>query len=329
MDIWNDIRERAYNNVEPTAPPDSSLITPEAGQQPEETPNETPVSEPTPFVLFDSPPETFEDVSELDWYKQRYSEAAQKLSDPQFYDSILERYGEQILKREQEAEEIIASFKALKTNPRDFVRQYYPESLAEIGISPVLSPEEMQEKIKSDLASEFGEDYESMYDEKDLAPWKGQTFSRRIYDRGNELYDRYKSENARSQEIFDGYAKKVAEGKNPLSDETAKKFIDEQYEQHFKSDGIARSDYDAFVDELKTKELTIRDMWKLRNYESDIEKARKEGLEEGRRSVTNDIRRVALPKSPDTVKPKEASSKQVDDFVSKRQKAGDFMIYPY
>lgn len=332
MDIWNginrDMSASMQNTVEPTTVDptvtDSGSLENAETAQPSEQASQQEQKQESPS-FFEPMPEKFESTEEeLSWLRERYGMVQQKLNSDEYYNQIFEKYEEQILKREQEAEEIINTHKALKSNPKEYVRQYFPEALAELGVSPVMSDDEIANKIKTDLAKEFGEDYEQMYNESDMAPWKGKTLSRQIYERGNELHDIYSKQNARSKQIFDDYARKVANGQNPISDEAIKDSIEKQYSE-FEKIGVPRAEYDAFVEELKTKDITFLDLWKLRNYEKEIENARKQGIEEGRRGVTSNFTKAAQPASPRQAEPEKRKTEE-SDFVSRRKSRGEFIV---
>lgn len=297
-----------------------------AVEQPEMLQEQPKTDEPSPFTLGDdfAPPEKFEEgTDELGWYKEKYNALHKGLTDPAFYDRVMEQYGEKILAKEAEAEKIKETWAAIQKNPRDYIRQHFPESLAELGISPVMSAEELTSSVDAKLKAEFGENYRDLYNVEDLAPWKGETLTRQIYNRGQELHNELSQQNSKNKEIFEGYTKKVAEGASPVSEEQTRKYIEDNYKD-FEKAGIDRSTYDSFVQELEKAPMPgLMEFYKLKNYEQTMENARKMGYEEGRKAALQNIERAAQPNFRQDPAPVQQKSDRVyDDHYMKMMKSG-------
>jgi len=276
-------------------------------------------------------PESFEKPEdELSWYKNNYQKIYGSITSQDFYNKVFEQYKDQILSQEEEAEQIRQTYLSLKNNPKDYIRQYFPETLAEIGVQPVMSDEEITSKVDEGLKEKFGENYRDLYSAEDLAPFKGRTLSRQIQEHGDLLHKQYNEQNERNRSLFEEYRSKLASPQSqqaPLTDEDAQKYIDEQYE-HVKDFGITKEEYGEFVESLKSYQPTVKDFYRMKNFDNLLEQARKSGIEEGKKSVTANIGRAAhrATAEPKPVTP-PASSSEMEDFFTKQLKKGNLIPF--
>jgi hypothetical protein len=298
---------------EPEIPQDEGVqAEPEAPQEPY-----------NPFIseAFKAP-EAFESPEEeREWYRNKFNELQGTLTKKEFYETLFDSYRDQFLSKEEESKQILETYKALKTNPREYIRQHFPESLAEIGISPVMKDEEVADAVDKRLQQEFGEDYKNLYNTEDLAPFKGNTLTRQIFNRGNELHAEFQKQNEKSKQIFSEYTAKVAQGQKPIDDSAVSDYIDKEYsklEQH----GVSREDYDAFISELKDFYPTVEDFWKMKNVNSLVEKARKEAYEEGKKAAFGGISKIASSVKPEAAPKNSTSEKAYEDWTKAQLKKG-------
>lgn len=278
-----------------------------------------------------TPPSEFESPEmESNWYKQKFEELSGALSSEKFYDTLFEAYKDQLLAKEQEVEEVLTTHRALKENPRDYIRQFFPESLAELGISPVMKDEEIASSVDQALQKEFGADYKNVYNVEDLAPFKGNTLTRQIFNRGNELHDQFSKLNEKNRQIFEDYTAKVAKGEKPIDDAQAEDYINEQYST-LEKQGVSRADYDAFIQELKSYHPTVEDFWKLKNLDKTVEAVKKQAYEEGRKAALSNINKVAMPGNP-TRQPENSPKKngsEYEDWTKRQLQKGMGFVTDY
>lgn len=330
MDIWKSMYDGGAGEQvdQPVEPKDdtvdttqeSGVIDDENAQQAQEVSTD---AEPyNPFISEAlKMPESFDDQEqELEWLRTKYSELHGQLTNKEFYDKLYETYRDQFIAREEEAQQILQTHKALKENPREYIRQFFPETLAELGVSPVLKDEEVAAEVDKALQKEFGEDYKNLYDPNDLAPFKGNTVTRQIFNRGNELHAEFQKQNEKNRQIFDNYTAKVAQGKQPIDEAAVSDYLDSEYAK-LEKQGLSREDYDTFVQELKEYHPTVEDFWKMKNVDKLVEKAKQEAFEQGKKATLKGISAITSPAKREPASEK-TSSQAYEDWTKAQLKKG-------
>lgn len=296
-----------------------------AGQEPNA--NEPQGAEPSSrfFDLGDDfrAPESFENPEdELNWYKQKYETVYNNFTSEDFYQKIVDNYKEVILSKAEEAEKIKETYTALQKNPKEYIRQFFPESLAEIGVSPVMDDNEMSMTVDKKLKEEFGENYADMYNVNDLAPFKGNTFSRQVQSRGDAIYAELQKQNEKNRTIFENYTKNIVDGREPASEERIKNYVESQYVE-FEKSGMDRADYDTFVSELSGYVPTMKDVYLMKNLPVVHQIGYDEGYEAAKKEFTKNVGRIATKvTAPQTVKGTTGDARAYEDFISKATKNG-------
>lgn len=292
---------------------------PDTSTAPEES-NFVPIIDPTLKA-----PEQFESgEQELEWYKTQYNSMYNTLNSKELYDKIAENYKDLLLQQEQEVEKIKETYKALQSNPKDFIRQYYPETLSELGISPVKNTDEISSEVDAKLKQEFGEDYKNMYDPNDLAPFKGDNFTRRVYDRGMEIHKQLSAENEKNKEILSTYTSKVAQGVNPVTEAQKNEYFESEFAKLSKQ-GVTKEEFDSFVKELESDAFqpTLELFWKLKNSDKLIAEAKQQGYEEGKKSIMQNVRKAATPVVSHTQKQSPPTNpKDYEDWTKRQLQKG-------
>lgn len=236
-------------------------------------------------------PETFEnEQAELNFYRAKYGELQSELSSEQFMDKIWDAYGQQIMQREEQLREMSDHIRAMQNNPREYIKQYFPEKLAEAGISPVLTNEEINTKVEEQLAAEFGPDWKNLYSAGDLV--SPLSYSSQVLKRSMDIQKEWQDRNTQSEKFFNEYTQKLANNQEPVKEIDEKKILDEAYTQLSTEYKIDQKGFDEFVDRMKNFNPTYSDWYKLANMNKFIEDARKAGIEEGKKAMASQIGKV-------------------------------------
>lgn len=268
-------------------------------------------------------PESFDNTeSELEWYKEKYNNVVNNFTSEDFYNKVFENYKDLMLAKMQDADRMKETYEALQRNPKEFIRQYFPESLAEIGVTPVMDDNELSATVDRRLKEEFGDNYSDLYNVNDLAPFKGNTLSRQIQTRGDAIYAELVKQNDKNREIFENYTKNIVAGREPVSEERIKNYVEEQYQEFAKS-GMDRENYDAFVSELNGYVPTMQDVFLMKNVPLVHKIGYEDGYEAAKKEFAKNVSRISTKvDAPANKQPTIQTGSGYEDYISKATKNG-------
>ena len=276
--IQNDDTQNSTQDVEPTN-----------GQNVAEMPE---IEQNQELGMFDIPNE-FKDTTEaLSWYADRFEQVKQtygSINPEEIQRQIFEEQSQSVA---QEIEGFKIMYQALKNNPEEFVMQYIPEVLAKHGIEPVLSSDQMADKIEARMRNEFGDDYKMKYNANDLID--PRSLSNSILMRQQQLYQDYTAMNQANQQRLGEWNQNLAQGRSNLApnQEYSREQVIEnakQYYPEFEAKGFSTEDYDQFVAEAVDHKMTMDDVHKVLYFDGYMQIAYEKGLEEGKSGIYNKI----------------------------------------
>jgi hypothetical protein len=278
----------------------------------EETPMDTPledapIDQPDTTIQSDeisdydayfSRPENFEnETSALNWYQERFSKLEQML-DPnnQYLQEYIQEQAQTMIKqKELEIESYGEMFQALRANPKMFMMQYMPEALAEHGISPVLTNEQILQKVQETLMQEYGNDYHLRVNMNEMLIPGSQ--ASQVWIRQQELTKHYQDMNSKNQEVMNNWNKSLAAGKTPISaneleqnPEQYQRLLDESYEKDFQTRGFTKDEFMHVVNQAKDYKLTMTDVERIINFETYVRAAYEQGIKHGTGNVYNKVK---------------------------------------
>lgn len=263
-------------------------------------------------------PEDFENdpVKELNWYKNRVETLRNAYNDL-YVDRPQEHINQLLEQTSNEIEGFKIAFNALKTNPEEFVMQYMPELLAKHGLSPVLSEDQILNKVHEQLVKEFGEDYRNRYDPSELIDMR--SFSAQMLNKQNQLYGEYAELNKRNAEIATKWNENINEkGTNFQTQEQAQFNVQEIAEKHygeFEQLGFNREEYNSFIEAAQQQDLTMQDIHKVVYFDGYMQVAYEKGLEEGRKNIYNKLKSENNAQPVDANQHVESTPKPNQNFV--------------
>lgn len=284
--------------------------------------------------IADNNGDTVDNVEQgAEYWQQKYKELEGSLASEEFVQKFLETYEETLASREQEVEAFKDHLKAFRTNPKEYLKQYFPEYFEAIGIPQIYSVEEIDTMVANKMTEEFGENWEDAYNPKEIIR-KG-SLSAKMNQRYEALYKEFQSQNEMAEQKRLEYTKQLASGKKeepkaPEIDQEAyaenlSNLLTETYEKELAPMGVTEDEFLAFVEECQTYQPTVMDIWKMKNLQKEVEKAKKAGYEEGRRSLSKDMQAAGKLKAvKEEFKP--AVPQSADDELSwydkQKRKAG-------
>lgn len=214
------------------------------------------------------------------WYKDKYKEMATYANTDEFKNSLLTKYQEDLINAQSDADKIGEAARALMNNDKRYLLQYFPEKLAELGIEPTLSPNEIASMVEQTMKQEFDENYKDIFDSKHLLDPTSK--SAQIYTRSQELLKYYNEINEQRKEAFKSYQTETKHGVKPQVTR------EEIYEQV--KDKLAKEDFDSTMDYVvnNADSWTVMDLRKIMTYDTDIQKS----YEQGKADAIRELKRV-------------------------------------
>jgi len=200
---------------------------------------------------------------------------------------------------------------AFTQNPKEYLIQFYPEKLAEIGIQPVMSGEQIENAIDEKLKQEFGEDYKSQWDPNELLDINSITS--RILFRKNELYQHYMDINRKNEEILANWNKNLAEGRSNIQEygnqgTNIVEEINRQYKDKFLNEyQFSEEDYNKFIEDMQNRTLTMEDMHRVVYFDGYMRLAYERGLEDAKKGV---YKKLAAENQGEIVNPTKRTQEQ-------------------
>ena len=312
------------NNEPVQSPTDETPPAPDSTEvQSSEQESTTETSTPTNYGLLGEdyiPPETFENENaELEFYRSRYAPLINELSSENFVNKLQEAYGSKLIEYEDELKQMSTHIKAMQNNPREYIKQYFPEKLAEIGVIPTLSEEEITKRIDQDLRQEFGDDYEQMYVPGDVV--KPTSFSAKVMVRSMQLQKDYAEKNIESEKFYKEYNDKLASNVVPAQQVDEQKILDDAFKELSETVSIKKEDFDSFVGEMKNKQLNFTDFYRVVNFDKLIKQAEERGFAEGKKTTSKAINQTGKIIAANGQVSKDNLGDTPDDKLSREVKA--------
>jgi len=231
-------------------------------------------------------PEEFQSVEEeLNWYRDAYDKLIILPTD----ETVKEMYsgakgeGEKQSYTDQEIQEYKAIKEALDGNPETAFKMYFGKDLVNRGHLPYITVSEGKDYISGKLSERFGEDYDLKYDADEAA--KKGTYSNRLLQYHEELQQQVLNHNAEVDKM---------KASMP-SQADIQQQIEEAYDAEFK-DIMTREEYNAFIKEMTGYKGTVKDLYRMKYYDRDVEEAKKAGIEEGKKQLLEGLRRSGTAK---------------------------------
>lgn len=220
------------------------------------------------------------------------------LSSGQYEQEIRDYQERRVQEINQELEDFGIAYQALRSNPRDFMIQYLPEVLMEFGISPVMSQEQIAQKVQESLQQAYGQDYRGRIDPNEL--FVPGSYSSMVYQHQQNLYQQYAEQNRKNEELQRNWGSMVANGQintqaqmQPQQEMSPEQHINtlvEQYQEMWQPLGFSEEEYVDFVSRANQVQMTPHEVHKVVYFENYLSEAYKQGLEEGKRGMYNQIR---------------------------------------
>jgi len=232
-------------------------------------------------------PEKFENIDqEIAWYRERFETLSKELnpSSELIKEFAQPHVDEYIKQQEQEIQGFAEMKRALDVNPRAFLMQYIPEALAELGISPIMSDNEIMENILKDMQKQFGEDYKERFDNRDVID--PRTESAQMWLQMEKLKSEYINLNNRNTEILNKWNSNVISKEvQAPSNEDQMRFIESSYKEQFEPLEIPKEEFNATIEWAKqAPPITTLDVYKLKNFDSLLKEAYNSGMIEGKQT---------------------------------------------
>ena len=210
-----------------------------------------------------------------------------------------QQYRQQRLQEiDQELQDFSIAYKALQSNPKDFLVQYLPEVLMEYGISPVMTQAEIGQRVQDNLKQMYGEDYQQRVDPAEM--FTPGSYTSMVYQSQQQLFQQYANQNAQNEEIVKNWGQMVANGQinsNPQQStfdqmpvETQAQQLVQEYEQNWKQHGYTEDEFAQFVEDAKSSSMGMQDVHKVVYFNNYLSEAYRQGVEEGRQMMYNRIR---------------------------------------
>lgn len=264
-------------------------------------------------------PDTFSSTEEeLEWYRDRMDSVRHLVDqDSNLYRSYAEETRQQLVEKlDLEYEGFSIMHEALQTDARGFLLQFIPEALAEHGINPIMSEQELLERVEQDLQKEYGNDYRMRLNTTEV--FNPRSFTAQVWAKQQSLIREWDSINARNKEIMSKWNETIASSKQNSQTQVkqgpSQAELDQAYEQHFKQK-YDRQSFDAMMASATQKEFTFQDLERVMHFDKFIEEAYQRGLKEasnankqrfdsaareGNVIKAQDTRRVNQPANVDT-----------------------------
>lgn len=221
--------------------------------------------------------------SDIEWYKQKYAELMNYANSEEFTSILADKY-KTIASQEDERlmkyKDVVNALEGGDTLP---LKLYFPDKLQEMGISPVLSEQEVDGLIEETMKKEYGDDYQSVYNERDAL--RPSSVSAKMIARTMELQKQYSEENKQRQLAFETARQNI-----PVPQSTQELTPDQYYETI--KDQISKEEYDALLPQIQESmnKWSLLDLKKIITYENDMKAAEERGKAEGRRLMLAEVK---------------------------------------
>jgi hypothetical protein len=274
-----------------------------------ETPEEATPTEPEePIELspadrdFYARPEFKDAEEELNWHRERFS-TLDKIFDTKsgyLQEFIENTRTEALTKLDEELDGLKVMYDAMQKDPRGFLLQYMPEALQSYGINPILSTEQILERVATDLTKEFGENYESKLNPADM--FKPHSFASKVWARQQQLLTEWDMTNRRNEQLLKQWNDFTVKGglpqpKDQVEEEAQfQRYAETEFQNYFAPKlKYTKEQFDEFISKAKEHPaITLADIEKIVNFNKYVDNAYKRGLTERGRGTLNQVKQTAV-----------------------------------
>ena len=261
---------------------DSQPVAPEEGQHTDQVDTQIPIDQ-QPDEWFVMPAE-LDQAAQLDWYKERFDTINQVLHPSQdtLAPYLEPHFAQMIQEKENELSGFVQMYQAMQTNPKAFLAQFIPEALQSLGVSPVLSQEEIFNQINSRLVSEFGPEWQQIA-ANSADRYNPNSNAYMIDYRYQQMLNELQQQNRRNQEIIGKWNELVAQKQIQMPDEQQQaESINRLYATEFEGKGFSREQFDAFIQKAEQTTLQPADIHHAIYFDEYMKQAYQKGIEAGK-----------------------------------------------
>lgn len=274
-------------------------------------------------VTFYQKPEFENSEQELDWYRNKMGVLEQIFDKDKGYlqEFIETTRTDAIHNVEQEVQGFRDMFEAMQVDPKGFLLQYMPEAMAEYGIDPIMSSEQLLERVQADMESEFGADYLQKVNPQEM--FKPRSFSSQVWAKQQESINHWTKLNERNQELVANWNKHIKHnggGPQPLSEVEAvqkqEQYLSSEYQNYFAPKlGYSKEQFDSFIEQAqKAPSLTLQQVEKVLNFDKYMQQSYERGIRERGKNTLNQV--VAEKAKPVATPPTQNSADEIHrEFV--------------
>lgn len=252
-------------------------------------------------------------INDPQYYMEQYVNTVKKLSSDDFQRELGQTYIKQL--GIENAEEFIKHFKGFQSDPETYVKLHMPEIASKIGISPVLSDEQIAAKIRADMEEIYGKDYDAMYNEKDVI--NPMTMSAKMKRTLDGLHDQYYKAQHQAKTA---YEERLA----ALSDSKPFEVTDQMRQERMaelKTLGVDEADAISFmkeiekdIEEKKDIRYTFQDLYIIRNFDKLQKKIYEQGQIDAKKNIRNSEFSILKSVAEVEAKPSEKIEKKQDYY---------------
>jgi hypothetical protein len=248
------------------------------------------------------------------WYENKYKQLLESVAGDQFKQTVLSFLQEDLLKEVENVEEFKRHYLNFQTNPALYAAQYFPESLAKIGVEPVLSKEQIYQAVELEMAKEFGDNYQRMIDPAEA--FKLGTYSYSILEKQRELLNRVTAKNEENLVKYNEFmASKPASSSEaqPIDPNALETFAKEEFSKFQRKFGTEK-EFVNFVQESYNKNWlpTTEELWTLKNLDKILRDEYEKGIADGNKKQASDIRKQYGIEKPEVVRQVKSAEKETN-----------------
>lgn len=260
-------------------------------------------------------PEEFNTHEEaVQWYAERFQIVKEDLLNPD--SEVGSYYRTQYMENQLKTlDEEIHGFKdeylAMKANPKEYLLQYVPAALAMYGIEPVMSQEEILNKVEIEMSQAFGPDYKSKWDVNELI--YPQSYSNQLLQAQNQLINKYNELNENNKKVYAEWNQNLINGKSNLdkyanmeNEQVIEAIKIENRDKFLKEYGFDEESYNTFIQEAAKKTIEIEDLHKVIYFDGYLKQAYEKGLNDakqglyGKLNQEGNARKITTPRIKST-----------------------------
>jgi hypothetical protein len=261
---------------------------------------------------------------QLQHYQQKLDTVKEYLQSAAYETEVQSITNQMLDEASKEIQDFKVVYQALKTNPQDFLLQYMPDVLVQYGISPVMSQEQIAERVQQDLSAQFGENYQLQVSPNEM--FTPGSFTSMVYQTQQQAYQKYIQINAENQALVENWNQMVANGEintqqnqqlqqnqtlqqtTPTPEEYANAYYETGMNQYIDEDS-----YIEFVQKAAQHEFNTIEAHKIVYFNDYLSDAYQQGLEQGRQAMYAQIKNSANSQRMQPPMPSSYSREQQPD----------------